>query len=82
VHMSELDDDYYIYEEKGYRLVGQRTGRVYRLGDRITVQVLRVDRASRQIDFLPAPLEEEPAPEPKPASRPPFKHRTNRKRRR
>jgi ribonuclease R len=82
VHMSELDDDYYIYEEKGYRLVGQRTGRVYRLGDRITVQVLRVDRASRQVDFLPAPPEEEPAPEPKTASRPPFKHRTNRKRRR
>jgi ribonuclease R len=70
VRMSELEDDYYVYEEKNYRLVGERTGRVYRLGDRITVQVLRADRTSRQIDFLPAPLEEEPEPKPKPKSKP------------
>jgi ribonuclease R len=64
IHISELGDDYYVYEEKGYRLVGERTGRVFRLGDRITVQVLKVDRASRQVDFvLPPPGETDEAEE-------------------
>jgi ribonuclease R len=62
LHISELGDDYYVYEEKGYRLVGERTGRVFRLGDRLTVQVLKVDRASRQVDFvLPPPGETDEA---------------------
>ncbi|MDI6711521.1 MAG: ribonuclease R [Thermoanaerobacterales bacterium] len=51
VSMTNLTDDYYTYEEKGYRLVGQRTGKVYRLGDEVAVRVLRASVESRQIDF-------------------------------
>lgn len=55
IHVSDLGDDYYLYEEGRYRLVGERTGDQFRLGDRIVVQVVRADRALRQLDFIPAP---------------------------
>jgi len=51
VHVSNLTDDYYSYEEKHYALVGQSTGKTYRLGDWVRVRVLRVDAAQRQVDF-------------------------------
>jgi ribonuclease R len=51
VHISEIDDDYYIYDEQNYSLIGQSTGKVYRLGDSIRVRVARVDRDERLIDF-------------------------------
>ncbi|MEW5763070.1 MAG: ribonuclease R [Bacillota bacterium] len=54
VTLTNLTDDYYLYDEKAYRLVGQRTGRIYRLGDPITVRVLKVSSAERQIEFAPA----------------------------
>ena len=53
VHISELDDDYYVLDEKGYQLVGSRSGRRYRLGDHVTVQVLRANRRERKLDFIP-----------------------------
>lgn len=49
--MADLTDDYYTYEEKKYRLVGQRTGKIYRLGDAVDVRVLRASAESRQVDF-------------------------------
>jgi len=55
IHVSDLGNDYYHYEEKRYRLVGERTKQQFRLGDRIMVQVVRADRSMRQLDFIPAP---------------------------
>lgn len=52
VHVSNLTDDYYHYDQKGYALIGERTRRRYRLGDEITVQVARVSAEDRQIDFV------------------------------
>jgi ribonuclease R len=52
VHVSSLRDDYYHFEERGHALVGERGGRTYRLGDRLEVQVARVDKEARHIDFL------------------------------
>src|SRR5690606_22799597 len=52
IHVSSLDDDYYHYSEEAYELVGERRGRRLRLGDRVRVQVARVDREERSIDFL------------------------------
>jgi ribonuclease R len=52
VHVNSLDDDYYVFEEQRYSLVGQHTGRTFRLGDLVEVQVARVDKEARQIDFL------------------------------
>jgi ribonuclease R len=51
VHVRDLTDDYYEYDEKKYALIGSRTGKRYRLGDAIEVKVLRVNPEEREIDF-------------------------------
>ncbi len=51
VHISTMADDYYRFVERAHVLRGEATGRVYRLGDRVTVQVIRVDLERRQIDL-------------------------------
>jgi ribonuclease R len=51
VHVSSLDDDYYEYVEERYMLLGTRTRRQFRLGDRVRVQVATVDQEERRIDF-------------------------------
>lgn len=50
-HISSLTDDYYIFQEKQLALLGQHTRKMYRLGDRITVLVAKVDAEERRIDF-------------------------------
>lgn len=51
VPMVGLEDDYYIYDEKAMRLIGERTKKTYMVGDEVKVQVVRADETSRQIDF-------------------------------
>ena len=51
VHITNLRDDYYIYEETKYRLVGQYNGQVYQLGDPVVVMVALVNPEERIIDF-------------------------------
>ena len=51
VHVSTLVDDYYHFFEKTHTLRGESTGKTYRLGDRVKVQVVRVDVERRQLDF-------------------------------
>lgn len=51
VHVSNLGDDYYIFREDLYALVGESTKRMFRLGDGVTVQVIAVKKELRQIDF-------------------------------
>jgi ribonuclease R len=53
VHITSLKADYYHFEPNHHMLQGERTGRVYRLGDRIRVRVTRVDLDERKIDFEP-----------------------------
>lgn len=52
VHVSTLDDDYYLYDDKGHALIGERTGRRFRLGDRVRVRLARAAVQERQLDFL------------------------------
>ena len=52
VRVSTIEDDYYLFEERTHALIGERTGRTFRLGDRVRIQVVRADRALRQIDLL------------------------------
>jgi ribonuclease R len=59
IHVNSLLDDYYVLREEEYALVGERTGRRFRLGDQVEVQVARVDRLERRIDFA---LPEDPSP--------------------
>ncbi len=58
VHVKDLTSDYYIFDEPNYRLIGKTTGRIYRLGDQVTVKVVRVIPKKRIIDFQ---LVEDPA---------------------
>jgi ribonuclease R len=51
VHVSTMADDYYRFVERSHVLRGENTGKVYRLGDRINVQVVKVDMERRQIDL-------------------------------
>ena len=51
VHISSLTDDYYFYDEDSHTLHGRRTRRRFRLGDRVRVEVARVDVNRRQMDF-------------------------------
>ncbi len=51
VHISTLASDYYYYEEATHSLIGRRTNRRYRLGDKVRVTVVRVDMQRRQLDF-------------------------------
>ena len=59
IRLSDLDDDFYLYEETRMELRGEQGGRVYRLGERIRVQVTRVDLAVRTVYFAPYEEEEE-----------------------
>ncbi len=52
VRVTALDDDYYVYNEKHYCLIGGRTRKIYRLGDTLKIRVSKVDIASRNIDFI------------------------------
>lgn len=54
VHVSTLNDDYYHYHEDLHGLVGERTRKMYRLGDAITVRVAQVDVGERRVDFAVA----------------------------
>lgn len=53
VHVTSLKNDYYAFDAVKHRLVGERGGHVYRLGDPMTVLVARVDLDERKIDFEP-----------------------------
>jgi ribonuclease R len=51
VHVSSMTDDYYVFSEKAHTLKGESTRTVYRLGDKVEVQLVRVDLERRQLDF-------------------------------
>ena len=52
VRVSSMDDDYYQYDEKHHQFIGERTKKTYRLGEKVTIQVIKVDIAHGQIDFM------------------------------
>ena len=58
VKLRDLDDDYYIHDEKKYAIVGKRTKKQYRLGDKIQVKLVRVDEERSELDFTILDLKE------------------------
>jgi ribonuclease R len=52
IHVSALDNDYYHFEPVRHMMYGERSGRTFRLADRIRVKVVRVDLDERVIDFV------------------------------
>jgi len=51
VRVTSLHDDYYQYHEKRYCLVGERTHKTFRIGDKVRVRLERVDVERRHLDF-------------------------------
>jgi ribonuclease R len=51
IRLRDIKDDYYLFDEKQYAIVGRETGKRYRLGDNIDVKLIRVDELKREIDF-------------------------------
>lgn len=51
VHFSNMLDDYYHFDEEKFHIIGERTNRLYKLGDEVTIKVIGVDIAKRNIDF-------------------------------
>ncbi|NCG08257.1 MAG: RNB domain-containing ribonuclease, partial [Verrucomicrobia bacterium] len=62
VHISTLDDDFYHLSEDGTRIVGRRKKKTYTIAQHIRVQVERVDRFKRQIDFRIVPEDKKRKP--------------------
>ncbi len=51
VHITDLDDDYYIFDEKSYSLIGRDTNRLLRLGDKVRICVEKVNLEVGKVDF-------------------------------
>ena len=52
LRISNLTDDYYQHFEKEWKLVGQRTGKQFRLGDPLKVKLVKASPEEKQIDFI------------------------------
>ena len=51
VHVTELLDDYYEFNERLMCMVGRRKKKIYRMGDKVLIKVLRASKDDRQVDF-------------------------------
>jgi ribonuclease R len=60
VHLSSVEDDFYVFDAARTQLIGRRSRRVIRLGDRISVRVRKVDTFKKQVDFELARLQGKP----------------------
>ena len=74
VPLSTIEDDFFIYDEQRNHLIGRRTRRIIRLGDKVEVQVAKVDTAKKQVDFRLAGPERK-AGAARPSANRPFDHR-------
>jgi ribonuclease R len=54
IHVREMKDDYYIFNEDNMVLKGRRKGKRFKLGESVKVKLVKVDLQKRQVDFLPA----------------------------
>ncbi|MBM7540113.1 ribonuclease R [Amphibacillus cookii] len=51
VHVSDLTDDYYKFDERAHAMIGERTGNIFRIGDTITIRVAGVNMEEHAVDF-------------------------------
>ncbi|RJR07199.1 ribonuclease R [Candidatus Parcubacteria bacterium] len=52
IRVKDLEGDFYVFDDKKYSLIGRRTKKQYRLGDRILVQLIRADTDNSELDFI------------------------------
>lgn len=58
IRVSEMNDDYYIYDEERYQMIGEHTKKIYKLGQKVTIEVVNADKVQRAIDFALVEAEE------------------------
>lgn len=51
VHIRELDDDYYFFDEDNYSIIGRRNKKTYQLGDPVRIKIVRADLEKKQLDY-------------------------------
>jgi len=51
IRLRDIDDDFYVLDQKNYCIIGQRKKKIYQLGDEVKIKVKSVDLVKRQIDF-------------------------------
>jgi len=51
VHVSDLGKDYFIYDDKKQEMYGKQSHKVYKIGDKLDIKVIKVDISARKIDF-------------------------------
>ena len=52
IHVSRLPGDYFYYKEETYEMVGEATGKTYKLGDILKIRVAAADKKQKSIDFV------------------------------
>jgi ribonuclease R len=53
VLLADLSNDYYHFEEEKFRLIGKRTRKIYRIGDRIKIKVVMAEAETNRLHFIP-----------------------------
>jgi ribonuclease R len=53
VLLADLSNDYYHFEEEKFRLIGRRTRKIYRIGDKIEIKVIMADVETKRLLFIP-----------------------------
>ena len=51
IRFEDLGDEYFIYDEERKRLIGERTNKTYKIGDKVKIRVISANKMLRQIDF-------------------------------
>ena len=51
IRLENMKDDYYVYDENQMRLIGKRTNKIFKLGDRVKIKVVSANKLLRRIDF-------------------------------
>jgi ribonuclease R len=52
VHISALRDDYYVFDQESMELRGEKSGKIFRLGEKVLVRVEAADPVSKTVDFV------------------------------
>jgi ribonuclease R len=51
IRLRDLDDDFYYLDEENFRVIGQRYGKIYKLGDTVRIRVKKIDLSRKQMDY-------------------------------
>jgi len=53
IRIRDFKDDYYLFDERNFCIVGERNGKVFQLGDNLAIKVKNANLEKKQLDFLP-----------------------------